>query len=302
MRYSLLNLGGPLHVAEFGGTGPPMVLLHGLGGSHANWLIVGERLTRYGRVVCPDLPGFGRSLLAGRSASMEANVRLMTRFLAEAEPGDAPATLVGNSMGATLALHLAAALPERVARLVLLAPWLPCPPMGRGDPRGAIMRAVLGNRDVDRVLVPRRRDCSPEELVRRMLRLGCAEPDRVPQQIVSAATRVASSRARLPDREDGFAEAAHSLVDYVRQPSRALNTVESVSAPALVVHGSSDRVVPPTALDRLRSSRPDWRFETLDGVGHTPHVEAPLRLIKVMCDWLGTEPAPRPRATGSSAR
>jgi pimeloyl-ACP methyl ester carboxylesterase len=68
-----LDLGGPLHYQDFGGTGPTMVLVHGLGGSHLNWMMVGERLARRARVLVPDLAGFGRTPLAGRSASVSAN-------------------------------------------------------------------------------------------------------------------------------------------------------------------------------------------------------------------------------------
>src|SRR5204863_477650 len=63
-----LDLDGPVHVADFGGAGPTMVLVHGLGGSHANWLAVGPALAAHARVLAPDLPGFGRTPLAGRSA------------------------------------------------------------------------------------------------------------------------------------------------------------------------------------------------------------------------------------------
>jgi len=53
--------GETLHYADFGGEGPTLVLVHGLGGSYSTWLAVGTSLARRGRVVAPDLPGFGRS-------------------------------------------------------------------------------------------------------------------------------------------------------------------------------------------------------------------------------------------------
>src|SRR5438876_7924663 len=98
--------GGPVHLADFGGTGPTMILVHGLGGSHANWLAVGPGLAAHARVLAPDLPGFGRTPLAGRSARVRANVELLDRLL-DAVAED-PAVLVGNSMGGLIAMMEAA--------------------------------------------------------------------------------------------------------------------------------------------------------------------------------------------------
>src|SRR5438132_975051 len=83
-----------------------MVLVHGLGGSHANWLAVGAGLAAHARVLAPDLPGFGRTPLAGRSARVRANVELLDRLL-DAVDGR-PAVLVGNSMGGLIAMVEAA--------------------------------------------------------------------------------------------------------------------------------------------------------------------------------------------------
>src|SRR5437868_11009566 len=123
MRSRTLDVDGPIHLADFGGTGPTMVLVHGLGGSHANWLAVGAGLAAHARVLAPDLPGFGRTPLAGRSARVRANVELLDRLL-DAVDGR-PAVLVGNSMGGLIAMMEAARRPERVAGLVLVAPAQP---------------------------------------------------------------------------------------------------------------------------------------------------------------------------------
>src|SRR5262245_36769441 len=64
------DVGGPVHFIDFGGSGPPMVLVHGLGGSAVNWLAVGPALAQRARVVALDLPGFGRTPPAGRSTRL----------------------------------------------------------------------------------------------------------------------------------------------------------------------------------------------------------------------------------------
>ncbi len=55
------DLNGPVKYVDFGGKGPPMVLVHGLGGSSVNWFAVGGGLARDHHVYAIDLPGFGRS-------------------------------------------------------------------------------------------------------------------------------------------------------------------------------------------------------------------------------------------------
>src|SRR2546430_1919938 len=119
MRSRTIDLDGPVHYADFGGTGPTLVLVHGLGGSHVNWLAVAPALARGARVLALDLAGFGRTPLGERSADVHANRVLLDRFLDAVAA--APAILIGNSMGGLLAMLEAARAPERVAGLVLVA-------------------------------------------------------------------------------------------------------------------------------------------------------------------------------------
>src|SRR2546426_7271482 len=123
MRSRTIDLDGPVHYADFGGTGPTLVLVHGLGGSHLNWLAVAPALARGARVLAVDLAGFGRTPLGERSADVPSNRLLLDRFLAAIAAG--PAIVVGNSMGGLLAMMEAAVAPERVAALALVAPAQP---------------------------------------------------------------------------------------------------------------------------------------------------------------------------------
>jgi pimeloyl-ACP methyl ester carboxylesterase len=97
MQQRIVDLDGPVHYADFGGTGRPIVLVHGLGGSHVNWLGVAPQLAAHGHVLAIDLAGHGRTPSLGRTARVDDNRRLLGRFL-ETVVGE-PAVLVGNSMG-----------------------------------------------------------------------------------------------------------------------------------------------------------------------------------------------------------
>src|SRR2546423_11273143 len=121
----IVDLDGPVHVVDYGGDGPAIVLVHGLGGSHVNWLAVGPGLARSARVVAIDLVAFGRTPPEGRSSSVGANADLLGRFVEQEIKG--PALLLGNSMGAMISLMTAARSPELVAGVALLDAALPRP-------------------------------------------------------------------------------------------------------------------------------------------------------------------------------
>src|SRR5579884_603453 len=102
MRSITLDVDGPVHLADHGGSGTPMLLVHGLGGSHANWLSVAPTLAERFRVYAVDLPGFGRSPAAGRKHTIAANVAVVGRVLEAIS--DQPGVLMGNSMGGLISM------------------------------------------------------------------------------------------------------------------------------------------------------------------------------------------------------
>src|SRR5947207_15595617 len=113
MRSRTIDLDGPVHYADFGGTGPTLVLVHGLGGSHVNWMAVAPPLARDARVLAVDLAGFGRTPLGERSADVHANRILLDRCLEGVAAG--PAVLAGNWIGGCVAMMGAGLAPGRGA-------------------------------------------------------------------------------------------------------------------------------------------------------------------------------------------
>jgi pimeloyl-ACP methyl ester carboxylesterase len=104
---------------EIGGEGPPLLLLHGLGGALSNWIELAPLLARSYRVLAPDLPGHGRSEPLPGAPDLGAFAESV-RLLAEHERL-LPAAIVGHSAGGLIALRLAAARPEAVSSIVLAA-------------------------------------------------------------------------------------------------------------------------------------------------------------------------------------
>jgi pimeloyl-ACP methyl ester carboxylesterase len=101
------------------GSGPPLLLVHGLGGSAANWCELAPLLTDHHRVIVPDLPGHGGSEPLAAVAGLGA---FADRIVAVAEREDAlPAAVVGHSLGGLVVLRLALRHPGTVTKLVLAA-------------------------------------------------------------------------------------------------------------------------------------------------------------------------------------
>lgn len=285
MQHRTVDIDGPVHYADFGGSGRPIVLVHGLGGSHANWLAVGPHLARHGRVLAIDLVGHGRTRSLGRSAGVGNNRRVLGRFLDLV--AREPAVLMGNSMGGYLSMAEAAAEPEKVASLVLVDAAVPLAPGARFDPAVTAMFFAMAMPVMGGALMLRRHLRGPEQSVRDILTLCCVDPSRVPREAFEAHVELARERAvhgRMNGRD--FLRAQRSLMVRLMRRRRFYQMVASVRANALIVQGDHDRLVRIEATRVLAAARPDWRLEVLDGVGHVPQLEAPDRFLAVVEPWL----------------
>ena len=290
MRHLEVDLDGPVHYADFGGSGRPIVLVHGLGGSHANWLSVGERLAAHGRVYAVDLAGHGRTRSRARSAKVGANRRLIGRFLESV--ARAPAVLVGNSMGGYLSLAQAAAEPHKVASLVLVDPAVPIVHGAGFDWRVAAFFAGMAMPVVGGALMRRRVRLGAERAVHDFLSLCCVDTSRIARDVFDAHVEVTRERwrhNRTAGRE--FLAAQRSLMARLLRRRHFYRMVAAIRTRALIVQGERDRLVRVEAVRGLVAARPDWRLEVLEDVGHVPQLEAPGRFLGVVEPWLAERAA-----------
>lgn len=289
------QLDGPVHYAEWPGPdqpeGPPLVLVHGLGGSHANWLAVGAGLAAQRRVVAPDLSGFGRTPPASRGSSVDANRRLLAHFVDEVV-GE-PAVLAGNSMGGAISILQAAADPASTAGIVLVCSALPRAPWAPIDPAVAREFALHAVPVVGGRWLRRRLDrLGPEGITRETLELCCADVSRVPEDVIEAGIELRRERMSMPWAYPSFLEASRTLMLELLRRSAFDAEVARVEAPGLILQGAQDRLVPEVNARRLASLRPDWRYELWQDVGHVPQLEVPERFVELVGGWLATIPAP----------
>lgn len=280
MKLDHVELDGPVHFASFGGEGPPVVLVHGLGGSLVNWMAVGGPLSARYRVFALDLAGFGRTPLAGRDGTVEGNVALVARFIEQV--AGAPAIVAGNSMGGLITAMLASSRPELVSRLILVNAALARPIGAPVDKRvaalfGIYMTPVLGTL----FLRWRMAVVGPDQSVRETLRLCGVHADKLPPEIFAAQVKVARDRLAMPWAYEAFIKATRSMVTITAQRRSFQDMLLKIRAPTQVIQGSRDRLVPLAAAEDAVRLRRDWKLSVLDGVGHVPQLEVPER-------WLAT--------------
>lgn len=262
-----------LNVLELG-SGPALVLVHGLPSNIGDWGELPARLAARGhRVVVYDRIGYGwssRVPVAGDAYTFASNARELTGLL---DALDLPrATLVGWSYGGGVVQQLALQAPERVAGLVLLGAVGPTYAAAPGD---AVDRAAR----------------SPFGLA--LFRwIGAIPP------LARAATRASlalafSGAGHVPP---GFLERTRAqlalpgtLAAFVAESARmdvAALTPERIEAPALVVHGSDDRSVPLAVAEDLAERLPGARLLVFERGSHMLPVTHAERLADALHEWL----------------
>lgn len=298
-----VDLDGPVHYLDYGGPdeGPLLVCVHGLGGSALNWAAIAPTLSRTCRVLALDLAGFGHTRGGMRSTSVQANAQLLLRFLEEV--AGTPAIVVGNSMGGLISILLAAQHPEVVAGLVLVDPALPIALGSLPDPRVALAFATFLVPAVGRRVLARRRDAtSAEEAAHDLLRLCCADPSRVPADVVDLHVDLAARRREYPDVDSELLTAAQSLMWVLADRRRLAAMERSIRVPVLLMHGDQDRLVSIASARAAAAANPSWRFEVAAGIGHVPQLEAPDWTLRVVLSWLAEQPQAVEQASHARSR
>jgi pimeloyl-ACP methyl ester carboxylesterase len=288
---------GPVHWIEFEGSGEPagdttpIVFVHGLGGSHLNWCLIGPQLAAGRRAVALDLHGFGLTPGTRTNSTVQRNTRLLDRFVREVV--GRPVILAGNSMGGLISILQASAAPEMVRGLVLLDPALPLPAR-RPDRQVAsqfLMYALPGIGELYLRSVQSRR--APQVAVQQVVELCFADPSRADPAMVTASIALAAERQGAAGAgAEAFLAASRSRMRVVGPRWRYWGMMASVRVPVLLVGGEADRLVPVASTRQAAARNPRWESVILPGVGHTPQLEVPGKVTGTIQDWLGRHFAP----------
>ena len=259
----------------------PTVLLHGAAGSWTTWtpwLRAADASGRpVDRPVLIDLPGWGGAAAPTPPLDVEAAARVVLAVLDALGVGpDQPVDLVGHSMGALVALHVAAVRPDRVARLGLVSPTTFSALEAAARPWSGVRRlpALVLLRAVFLVL-PR----ASSALLRGAARLGL---------LTALASPVFRHAARVPRsvreafvaevRPVGFVAATRSAPGY---DTAAWSRFEG---PVAAVAGADDSFAEHRDLVRLRAVLPQARTTLLPECGHFAHVEWPFAVVEALAE------------------
>jgi pimeloyl-ACP methyl ester carboxylesterase len=284
VRHRVADVGGPVHFLDFGGSGPTVLMVHGLAGSAINWMAVGPEIARTHRALAIDLAGFGQTPLLNRSATVGANAGLVQSFITEVVRE--PVTIIGNSMGGHISILVAADQPRWISAMVLVDPAIPGPHVTRPEPAMLGVIAALSVPGLAQTLVDRRsRSLGAEGLVARAFALVCADPSRLDPAVVEAHVQLTRERMQLGAQNGrAFVQATRSIGLRMADP-RFWVKVAAVKCPTLLIHGSLDRLIPVAAAREMVRRRPDWDLEILEGVGHVPMLETPGLFTETLHAW-----------------
>ena len=255
-----------LHHTLRGRAGPPVVLLHGLGSSSADWPEQQAALETGHRVLAVDLPGHGGSPLPPGALTIEGMAGEVAALLAYLD--EAPTHVVGLSLGACVALRLALQAPARVRSLTLVNAFARLQPAGPSDlVRLALRALLLGAAPMETVAAHVARRLFPWPEQRALYESAVAALAATPRRAYVAAMR---ALARFD---------ARGQVAAIRQPT-------------LIVAGDRDTSVPLGAKTRLAAAIPRARLLVVPASGHaTPH-DQPAAFNRALLEFLA-EHSPR---------
>ena len=255
------------------GEGRPLVLLHGFTGSAASWGLHLDAFAAAHRAVTPDLPGHGATppTVSFHDMTVEATADGLAALLAEL--GAVPATVLGYSFGARIALRLAVEHPAAVRRLVLESPSA-----GIADPADRAARRIADEALADRLERDGLADfVTAWERSPVFASHAALEPALVARQRqIRLASDPAWLAASLRAAGQGSMEPLHGRLG-------------EVAAPTLVIAGALDAVGRPRA-EEVAGGIPGARLEILDAIGHTPHLESPDIFRQLVLDFTEEDP------------
>ena len=259
----------PLHVREEG-SGPPILLVHGLGADHTVWNAQIAPLSKRFRVLAPDLRGHGRSPFPpGSTLSFAEIIADLERALAERDLGNAH--VVGLSAGAFVGLSWAVRAPSRFRSLILC---------------GGATHCDAHSRAVARSWADTYRDEGPDAFVLRLVKDLYA-----PEWIEGHMDAVDRLRSDVKGKDyRGAMLWGASIASYDLR-----GRLSKMAVPTLVLHGMDDRVVDASHARLLRQTIQGTQVKLFALTGHMVPVERPEECAVAIRDWVEAHETPGDR-------
>lgn len=262
------------------GSGPALLLLHGIGDSSDGWEPLMAPLAQHYTVIAPDLLGHGRSAKPRADYSVAAYANGMRDLLDVLDIDGA--TVVGHSLGGGVAAQFAYQYPERCERLVLVA----CG--GVGPEVNPVLRfASLPGADLALVTMQLPTSKLAARLVMEGLRRAGTDLGRDADELARVIHGMPDAAAR-----GAFSRTLRSVVDWrgqvVTMRDRAYLTDE---VPVLLIWGAHDAIIPVRHAELAAAAMPNARLEIFDEAGHFPHHTDPERFVECLVEFVSSTEA-----------
>ncbi|MEV6299198.1 alpha/beta hydrolase [Actinoplanes sp. NPDC051861] len=287
--------GSMLHVRDTPALSPtaePAVYVHGLGGSSQNFTdlagLLADRLD--GQAL--DLPGFGYSDPSPRY-SIPAFAATVIDYLEHA--GRGPVHLIGNSLGGSISVRVAALRPDLVKTLTLISPAMPFL-----DPRRTAQGPVLpllALPGAERLVAWALTRVTAEQMAEQVLAACFGDTTKVHPQRRAEAMEEIQLRYTVAHYPRAYLGTLRGLVgSFLRAYLPGVNSqwrlAARVEAPTLVVGGLNDKLVDPRVPIQVARAIPDSRLLILPGVGHVAQMEVPRLVARAMIGMLAEVGSP----------
>jgi len=268
---TILIAGVKIHFVEMG-QGPPLLFLHGLGGSWKDWTANLQSFRPSYQVMAIDFPGFGDSDKPEVDYSIEWLTVVVERFLQERKLNQV--NIVGHSMGALVALNLAARPDSRVKILMITDA------VGIGDKAEFLSHALT-----KRIMGPDSRWESIEEVLKDEFKsmiesfIKRQKPKTSKEFFESVPKSPFTGKPLLPMTP--AVQMSASIIDFDVLPKLSL-----IRQPTLILWGAKDPIAPPQGASYLKSKIPQATLMMLEGCGHSPMQEQPGRFNQEVWNFL----------------
>jgi len=282
VRRARLSAGEMTYVELGEGDGPPIVFVHGLGGSWQNWLENLPRAAQERRAIAVDLPGFGTSPMPTEEISVPLYARLVKELLDQL--GIERAVLVGNSMGGFVAAELCIRY-RRVDRLVLAAACGISTRSLRRRPTVTLFR--MGRLISSAALAHSRAVAARPRLRHPVLATVIRHPSRLRADVLFQIM----PRSNTP----GFMPALEALLGY-----DFTDRLGEIGCATLLVWGREDILVPVADADEYERLIPDARKVVFDETGHMPQLERPGEFNDLLMSFVSARTVGAPTATADA--
>ena len=262
------------------GSGPALLLLHGLGCDHTTWLPVIAALSRRYTVIAPDLLGHGASAKPRADYSVGGYANGMRDLLTCL--GIDKVTVVGHSFGGGVAMQFAYQFPERTERMILVAPG------GLGSEVTPAIRAItlpFFHQAMGVVTLPGVRHLTTAGL--RALAASGLPQARDLDEVAEIVDSFKDPRARRAIRH-----VVSAVVDWRGQIVTMVDRAYLTQAmPMCVIWGTEDAVIPVRHAGVAAELAPGATVEVIANAGHFPHKDHPQRFVKILDEFIRTHPA-----------